>query len=135
MKKVLTKLLVLLFFVGGAAFGQGKSFVIPFSPSSGPQTSASYVRASPNYTDARVLAASTNEAHTIPAGATMVIFSATCAAFYAIVGGTAAVPAADVTNGTASELNPIAWYLPTSATQVALIAPTACTITLSWYSL
>lgn len=94
---------------------------------------ATYVRGAPSYIDARVLAANVNETITVATGANAVIFSATCAAFYAIIGPTAAVPAADVTNGTASELNPAAWFVGT-ATQIGIIAPGACIVTLSWYS-
>src|SRR5207249_10304100 len=56
----------------------------------------------PLYVDARDLAASTNETHTVPTGADYVIFSAD-GDFYAKPNGAAAVPS-DVTDGTASEL-------------------------------
>lgn len=95
---------------------------------------SSMIRVAPAYVDARVLAAAVNETHTVPSGANAVIFSSNCAAFYAIIGPTAAVPAADVTNGTASELNPTAWYVG-AATQIGLIAPGACIVTLSWYNI
>jgi hypothetical protein len=79
-----------------------------------------------------VLAANVSETHTIPTGASYVLFASTCN-FYALPGASAAVPAADVTDGTASELNPAAWRLSSSATQITLIAPTACTVTLVFY--
>lgn len=53
-----------------------------------------------NYVLARVLAAGVAESITVPAGAAVVVFSAT-ADFYANARGTAAVPAADVTDGSA----------------------------------
>lgn len=96
---------------------------------------SSHIRQAPSYIDARVLAASTNESHTIPVGARYVVFSATCAAFYARLAGTATVPAGDVTDGTASELNPAAWLLSPVSTSIGLIAPTACTVTMSWYTI
>lgn len=92
-----------------------------------------YIRGAPSYVDVRVLGAAANEDHTVPAGANAVIFSSNCAAFYAKIGGTAAVPAADVTNGSGSELNPAAWYVG-SATTIGLISPGACIITMSWYN-
>ena len=91
----------------------------------------SYIRNAPKYIDVRVLAANVNETHTTPS-ANVVLFSSNCAAFYAIIGPTAAVPAADVTDGSGSELNPSAWFVGKAA-QIGLISPTACTVTISWY--
>ena len=51
-----------------------------------------FARSAPLYIDARDLAASTNETHTVPAGADYVIFSAD-GDFYAKPNGAAAVPA------------------------------------------
>lgn len=88
----------------------------------------------PTYVDARVLAASANEDHTIPSGAKYVLFSST-ADFYAKIGGTAAVPAADVTDGSGSELNPTVRHLSDSATTIGLISTVAgCVVTMSFYN-
>lgn len=95
---------------------------------------ASYIRSAPAYVDAVVLVANVNQTYTVPANADAVIFSANCSEFYAIIGPTAAVPAANVTNGTASEMNPSSWYTG-KATQIGLIAPGACKVTLAWYKL
>lgn len=95
---------------------------------------ASYIRNAPAYVDAVVLSANTNATYTIPSNADAVIFSANCSEWYAIIGPTAAVPSGNVTNGTASEMNPSSWYVG-KATQIGLKSPTACTITLSWYKL
>lgn len=84
------------------------------------------------YIDARVLAANVAESHTIPATATRVILSGTCN-FYAKPGGTAAVPAADVTDGTASDLNP-SGYTFSGQTAIGLIAAETCIVTLRFYS-
>lgn len=89
------------------------------------------LRRMPTYVDARVLAASVNEDHTIPANAKYVIFSAE-ADFYAKRGGTAAVPSGDVTDGTASELNPAGYDIEGVAT-IGLISATAQTITMAFY--
>jgi len=58
----------------------------------------------PDYVLCRALAASTAESMTVPNGASFAVFSAT-ADFYANYTTTATVPG-DVTDGTASELNP-----------------------------
>ena len=91
-----------------------------------------YLRPLPDYVDARVLAANTNEDHTIPTGARWVIFSSSCAAFYAKKGGTAAVPGADVTDGSGSSLNPAGYYVERSTT-IGLISPTTCVITMEFF--
>ena len=85
----------------------------------------------PTYVDARVLAANTNETHTVPTGAKYVVFAANCAAFYAKQGGAAAVPAADVTDGTGSALNPAGFGID-GISSIGLISPTACTVSL-WF--
>lgn len=78
----------------------------------------------PEYINARVLATGgTAEDFTVPAGADLVVFSATDI-FYALPNGTAAAPAADVTNGSGSFLNPTAWLLTprTSGTAISTIS-------------
>jgi hypothetical protein len=92
----------------------------------------SNIRPYPTYIDARVLAPGVSETHTMPANTRFVIFSANCD-FYAQSGASAAVPAADVTNGTASELNPAAWYFNTPPTQITVISPVACVLTMAVY--
>jgi hypothetical protein len=52
-----------------------------------------------------LLVASTNKAVTVPTGANFALFSAS-ADIWVNVGGVAAVPSGDVTDGTGSELNP-----------------------------
>ena len=96
------------------------------------QGGASYIREPAEYVDARVLAADSSETHTVPSGARFVLFSADCVEFYAKTGASAAVPSGDVTDGTASALNPAAWAL-SGVSQISLISPTACTITLEFY--
>lgn len=89
------------------------------------------IRNRPAYVNARSLAANVNEDTTVPTGAKKVIFSATCN-FYAKSGGSATVPG-DVTNGSASELNPAAWSLDAGITTIGLISPAACVVTISYY--
>lgn len=95
-------------------------------------SSSAYLRVMPTYSDARVLAANTNEDHTVPTGSRWVVFSANCSEWYAKRGGTATVPAADVTDGTASSMNPSGFDINGVST-IGLKAPAACTITLDFY--
>ena len=128
MKKLL--LLVLLAFASSVfAAGTVGNFVI--APDI-PAKFASNIRPAPTYVDARVLAAGVAEVWTAPANARIVIFSANCD-FYAAPNAAAAVPAADVTDGTSSELNPAAWYSITPFTSIGLISPTACVVTMAVY--
>lgn len=126
--KTAIKLLVLLAALAAAPALAQNALEIP-AAAGGP---AAFLRVMPSYIDARVLAANTNENHTVPTGARFVIFSSSCAAFYAKSGGTAAVPAADVTNGSGSELNPSGYYV-VGVTTIGLISPTTCIVTLSFY--
>lgn len=88
----------------------------------------------PSSVMARVLAASTAESITVPAGARWVVFSCT-ASFYVNCYTTATVPAADVTDGTASELNPSAYELPlTDVPAISVISGSACVLTAAFYA-
>jgi hypothetical protein len=84
-----------------------------------------------DHIDARVLAVSAAESHTIPTGARYVMFSAN-GDFYANFAGTAAIPTADVTDGTASILNPQLRTIG-AATTISLISPAACIVTMEFY--
>ena len=97
---------------------------VPFSTASG------------GWVDARVLAANTAESHTVPTGAKYVLVTVTGNA-WVNVGGTAAVAAADVTNGTGSVM--VVNTLPrmfalNGATAVGVIAPDIQTVCLEFYS-
>lgn len=79
------------------------------------------------WVDARVLAeAEKAETVTVPAGCNFMLFSAT-GAFYVRSGGVAAIPAADVMDGSAPALSPSARRVTPAAT-FSIIAPTAGTI-------
>jgi hypothetical protein len=91
----------------------------------------------PTYTDALVLTANVSATQAVPknaagASATWVVFSANCN-FFALPGATAAVPGSTTTDGSASMQNPAAWNISNSVTQITVIAPTACVVTLSFY--
>lgn len=116
-----------LLFIATQAFAQNE-FILP------PEYAGRYgsgTRLAPSYVDARVLAAGVSETHTIPATSRWVIFSANCD-FHAKRGASAAVPAADVTDGSASELNPSAWFIE-GQTQITVISSVACIVTMSFY--
>ena len=80
----------------------------------------------------RVLADSVAESDTVPTGAKMVLFSAT-GNFYCKINDTAAIPGADVTDGSGSEINPSGRVVAAGDT-ISLIAPVACVVTLAYYS-
>ena len=89
-----------------------------------------------DFIDARVLAANTAESHTIPTGAKFVRI-ASDVAVYVKFGGTAAVPAADVTDGSASELltasMPPMLFSIGSSTAIGLISTATAKVTLAFY--
>lgn len=101
----------------------------------------SYALRQSDVVNARVLAAATNEnvpvwSYTDAAGITKyssyVLFSATCN-FYVKMGGAAAIPASDVVDGSAPELNPSMRFLGGNVTTFGLISPDACVVTISFY--
>lgn len=113
------------------SFAQNVQNTFRLMPESGGAFS-SHLRLMPSYVDARVLAATTNESVTVPTGAKYVVFSSNCAAFYVENGGTAAIPAADVTDGTGSELNPSGYFID-GVSSFGIISPTTCIVTMAFY--
>lgn len=84
---------------------------------------------------ANVLAANTAEKVTVPAGAKYVNLSGT-ANFYVLFGAdpTAAIPATEVADGSASMLNPGLRALD-GAAKIGLISPTdGCVVTMEFFS-
>ena len=59
-----------------------------------------------SYVDYRVLVATTHEVHTVPSGAKTIVVTPVGADVYVKSGGTAAIPAADVTDGSGSIVIP-----------------------------
>ena len=82
--------------------------------------------------DTRVLAATVAEVITVPTGAKKVLFSST-ADFYVKFGAAAAIPVADITDGSGSELNPKLRSIEGSAT-IGIISPTSCVVTIAFYA-
>lgn len=85
----------------------------------------------PDYVLSRLLAASTAESFTVPAGARFVVFSAT-ADFYANYSTTATVPG-DVTDGSASELNPSVRDIQ-GVSAISIISAATPIVTAAFYS-
>jgi hypothetical protein len=88
---------------------------------------------------ARVLAANTAETIQAPTNAKYVVFSAD-GDFYCTIAASstaAAVPAADVTDGSASELNPAVRIIPYDTSgnpgYISVIAPMARVVTMMFY--
>lgn len=91
----------------------------------------SFAIPAPNFVNSRSLAANTAESITVPSDRNLVVFSAT-ADFYANYTATAAVPG-DVTDGTASELNPTVRSVAPGST-ISVISPSACVVTAAFYN-
>lgn len=89
-----------------------------------------------DYIDAYVLVAATNKACTAPSPTGVktlwACFSANCD-FYIERGAAAVVPVADVTDGTASKLNPYIVSME-PGTAFALISTLGGIVTIDWYS-
>jgi hypothetical protein len=116
----------ILSFIAPSALSQNALRI--FSESGGQYSS--FLPEAPTYVNAKSLAASTAESFTVPTGATRVIFSATCN-FYANPTTTATVPG-DVTDGSASMLNPAGWGVR-DVTAISVIASVACVVTAAFY--
>lgn len=90
-----------------------------------------YALPAAGYVLSRALAANVAESFTVPAGARFVVFSAT-GDFYANYATTATVPA-NVTDGTAAELNPSVRAIK-GVTTISVISAATPTVTASFYS-
>ncbi len=97
----------------------------------GADAEETFARSKPDYVDARVLAAGTEQTHTKPSGANFCLFSCD-GDFYARPDATAAVPGGNVTDGSAAELNPTVWDVH-NVTAIHLIAPADQVVTMTFY--
>ncbi len=68
---------------------------------------------------------------TVPAGATIAVFSAT-GNFYCRFGETVIIPAGDIIDGSAGELNPVARSV-SGVTSIHMIAPSDIVVTILFY--
>lgn len=88
-----------------------------------------------DYIDARVLATTTHESHTVPASAKYVRIT-TNLILYIKLGGTAAIPAADVTDGSGSLMISAGDRVIVDlagATAIGMIAPAATIVCLEFF--
>ena len=83
------------------------------------------------YINVYVLVANTNKTVTVPAGAKFCIISAN-SDIWVRVGGAASVPAADITNGTGSELNPAIRYIGDAST-IGVISESGAKLSIMFY--
>lgn len=91
----------------------------------------SFVLTPSDHVDAKALAAGVAETASVPSWAGTVVFSATGNFYVKWYGGAAAVPG-DVSDGSASELNPAARCV-IGITQFSVIAPADCVVTMSYF--
>jgi len=96
--------------------------------------------------DARVLAAGVAESYTLPTDAqtpaqhaTLLRINANAGPIFVNFNGTAAVPGADVTNGTSSimlrtDLGPVLLAAPHATDTLSIISPSACIVTIEAWS-
>ena len=86
-----------------------------------------------DYIDTAVLASGVKEYFTVPTDAQKVLFSSTANVYCKIgTAAVAAIHAADVIDGSASELNPVARGVVVGET-ISLISPVACKIMMAFY--
>jgi hypothetical protein len=86
-----------------------------------------------NYINAKDFSGAGAKTDTPPAGANIVVIGCTQNVdVFVTIGGAAAVPRADVTHGTASMANPLAYQL-NGATTVGVAVAAACSVTLEYY--
>lgn len=90
----------------------------------------------PTYVDNIVLGAGVAKTVTAPVGATHAYFSANGNYYVRWDGQAAAVPVADVTDGSGAEVNPSVRYIGRSAqgnqTTFSIIAPAATIVAIAW---
>lgn len=88
----------------------------------------------PTYTNTRVLAATVAEAIAVPAGATIVMLNGNVE-FWANFVTTAAVPAADVTDGSSPVLVNYPMLITIEgATSISVVSSYTCLVTASFYN-
>jgi hypothetical protein len=125
--------LVLILSLGLPSLGWAAPLLTPFELSRDVRSNNNtLIPNASQWVNAQVLAAGVAETVTVPTGAKVVVFSGNNDFYVNFSGGTAAVPGADVSDGTAAELNPSVRYVYTQGT-FSVISPYACIITLSYY--
>lgn len=88
------------------------------------------------YVNSLALVANTHERQALPEGYQIIVVNST-ANIYVKLGNVsveAAVPG-DVSDGTASELNPVSYVIHNDYTHISIISTSNCVVTLSYYPL
>jgi len=85
----------------------------------------------PGYINNYVLTADSNKAVSVPTDAVYAVFAAT-ADVWVNVGGVAAIPTTDITDGTGSELNPVARIVEGEST-IGIISAYAAKVSVAFY--
>jgi len=98
---------------------------------SGANADLIFARSKPTFVNAAVLSARAEAAVAVPAGASVCIFSGD-GDYYVRPDASAAVPAANVADGSAPELNPAQWDVR-DVQSLHIIAPDDAVVTLSFY--
>jgi len=106
--------------------------MVPFQISTDQNSWPTYAITFSDHINVQVLASGVAETITTPSGANFVLFSST-SNFYCRANGTAVVPTGDITNGSGSELNPVARSLR-NVSSISLISPGTCTVTMAFYA-
>jgi hypothetical protein len=111
-----------------------RAFLESSYPMTGARASLAPIQA--DHIDFLTLAANQAKTHPVPAGARFVLFSPTADVYcrFGAAGLVVALPSGDVTDGSAAELNPGARSIPPEVTEIALISPAECRITLCFYA-
>lgn len=84
-----------------------------------------------DFINVKALAADVAETETVPAGARIVVFSAT-SNFYLNTRAAAVIPTGDITDGSGPEYNPVSRLLVAGET-MSLIAPATCIVMMAYY--
>ena len=98
---------------------------------SGANADLIFARSKPSFVNAAVLSAGAEAALAVPEGASVCIFSSD-GDYYVRPDAAAAIPAANVADGTAPELNPAQWDVR-DVQSLHIIAPEDAVVTLSFY--
>ena len=88
-----------------------------------------------DYVDVAVLAQNVEEKHTVPSDAKLVLFKSGSAEFWAksgVTNATAAIPGADVTDGSGSVKKPVGWYIADKG-KISLVATPGTTVSLEYF--
>jgi len=93
----------------------------------------SFALETPVYVNDYVLTAGTAKTVSVPANARYAFISANGDIWANFSGGTAAIPVADITDGSGSELNPTVRYMHAALSSFSLISAANALVSIAWY--